>query len=120
MNGLTPPSSAVIDLSSSGVLLAFAAGGVIVGSPYDRVVGGCGAGHVDGVDLGVVCQVAADVGATIKQAKPATRDELTEDVFVERSEVFVDRVHFYCADIAPDVQLVNDVQRCDGAEVARA
>ena len=75
---------------------------------------------MDGIDLGVVCQVAADVGATIKQAKPATRDELTEDVFVERSEVFVDRVHFYCADIAPDVQLVNDVQRSDGAEVARA
>ena len=75
---------------------------------------------MDGVDLGVVCQVAADVGATIKQAKPAPRDELTEDVFVERSEVVVDRVHFHCAYIAPDVQLVNDVQRCDGAEVARA
>jgi hypothetical protein len=45
---------------------------------------------VNVIDLAMVCQVAADVGAAAQEAKPATRDELAENLRVERAEIVID------------------------------
>jgi integrase/recombinase XerD len=40
-------------------------------------------GEAHGIDLAVVCQIAADIGTAVDETKPAARDELAESFLVE-------------------------------------
>jgi hypothetical protein len=46
-----------------------------VTAPDDRVVGAIGAGHVQGVDLGVIGEVGADLGAAVDHGEESVVDE---------------------------------------------
>ncbi|MET7442408.1 hypothetical protein [Streptomyces sp. NPDC005568] len=83
-------------------------------------MGAVAARDVDAADAFVTGEIGALRRAAVHEADPVAGDEVGEDVLEVRAQVGVDGVHLGDDDLAVHVELVQDVERGDGGDVARS
>ena len=107
-------------LAGAPVVGCFAPLAFLAGAVDDQVVGLRAAGDVDGLHRVMMGQVLTHIGAAVDEGEVAVPDQRGEDVFEDRPEVVVDRVHLADHDLAGVDHAVQDVQRDDGRDVLGA
>ena len=120
ITGLTLPSSPVMRLCKQRLARRLARRALRARTPDDGVEGLIRAGDMDLVHAGMLAEIRALRRAAVDDAQVAAVDQRAEGVLDQRAKIGVDGIGLEDHHLIFDEQLIEDVERADAGDIARA